>query len=215
MLPKRCFCSFFILPTFQPNRIMRAEAAHGYHAALNLFHNQWRCLNIDTEVQNSIHCSHKLLWYFKTNHNETVTKTLSLLCRHTPSLFPSCFPFPSPPPSVSLSLSLSDCLSVCLSVSVSLSLIENLVTVLAYPPHHMFVILSVSYKFTCLTQNTVLLYVGMLSLIKIVINQVQNSVTGGSWISLQRSQKHSKETFMQEFWGVLLMRMGIYFHQFA
>ena len=51
-------------------------------------------------------------------------------------------------------------------------------TVSAYPPHHMLVLLSVSYKFTCLTPpslnplppppNTVLLYVGMLSLIKTV-----------------------------------------------
>ena len=42
-------------------------------------------------------------------------------------------------------------LSVCLSVFFTLSLCENQVTMLAYPPHHMFVILHVSYKFTCLT----------------------------------------------------------------
>ena len=82
--------------------------------------------------------------------------------------------------SLSLSLSplcLSVCfsLSVCVSLSLSvsfpsfsetlspsllslsllpfslLSLVENLVTMSAYPPHHMLVILSVSYKFTCLT----------------------------------------------------------------
>ena len=50
--------------------------------------------------------------------------------------------------SLSLSLALPACLSLCLSVcfclSVSLFLVENLI--LAYPPHHIFVILSVSYK---------------------------------------------------------------------
>ena len=43
----------------------------------------------------------------------------------------------------------------------------ELYLLLAYPPHHIFVILSVSYKFTCLTfpELLLLLSIGMLPLI--------------------------------------------------
>ena len=61
-------------------------------------------------------------------------------------------PLISPPPlclSVCLCLSLSLCLTVCLSLCLplSLSLWKSSVIMSAYPPHHIFVILNVSYKF--------------------------------------------------------------------
>ena len=54
-----------------------------------------------------------------------------------------------------------------LAISDAANHISNNVTVLAYLLHHTFAILSVSYKFTCLTiKEVLLLYAGMLSLIK-------------------------------------------------
>ena len=68
----------------------------------------------------------------QSNRNQNA---LSLLCLHTTSLSPSHLSFPSQP---------------------SLSLFENLV--LAYLPHDIFVVLSVSYKFICLTLPEIFCY---------------------------------------------------------
>ena len=68
--------------------------------------------------------------------------------------------------------------SLSLSVSVSLSLVENIV--LAYPPHHIFVILSVSYEFNCLTLPKPFCYCpfGMRSLIKLF----KPNTSGKTWL---------------------------------
>ena len=70
------------------------------------------------------------------------------------------------------------CLSVSVSLCLCLSLVENIV--LAYPPHHIFVILSVSYVFTCLTLPKPVCYCpfGMRSLIKLF----KPNTSGKTWL---------------------------------
>ena len=64
---------------------------------------------------------------------------------------------------------------------------------LAYPLHHTFAILSVSYKFTCLTlKEILLLHPGMLSLIKLF--KPTEIVPGISFITAQSDYANTNET---------------------
>ena len=124
------------------------------------------------------------LWCFKPSRDWTVTQTLCLFSVSILILFllPA---FHSPPPFLSLSL----------------SLFESLVTMLAYPPHHMLVILSISGKFTCLMlfPNIVLLYAGTLALIKINCFKPIWSITSHNSSIVHKHRKYISLTAFTHF----------------